>query len=110
MSSSRSVGTPGSPVNAATVVVRLRGRDYCVCSDKQMSFLLDQHRQFILLDANDRKETLTPEMVEERLAEYRVVCGYDTMDHLLSLMNADEQRQWRDNYRFSGIHRAKAEQ
>lgn len=96
---------PTYPVKNQETAITFRGKTYAICSQEQMTFMLDQARNEIISVANVAKEKLPEEEIGKRLNLFKEGCGFATLDYVLSLMTPAEQQEWKDKYRFCPITR-----
>lgn len=91
-------------VKSMTAVVVMGGKSYNICSNNQMSSILEMGKAAVLSAAQG--EQLSDEEVAKRLEAWRVDCGFANADWILSKLSPDEQERWKASYRFSGVSRA----
>jgi hypothetical protein len=94
-----------SPTKNQELSITYGGRSYAICAQGQLDYLIMQAREQILFDAAERREQVTEEFLEKKLEEFKVNCGFATLDWMLNKMNPQEKEIWAANYRFCPVTR-----
>jgi hypothetical protein len=94
-----------SPTKNQELSITYGGRAYYICAQAQIDYMLMRERDQILFDASERREQVTDEMINKKIEEFKINCGFATLDWILSKMNPQEKEKWEANYRFAPITR-----
>lgn len=81
-----------------------RGRAYRICSTDQMNFLVMYQKSTLLQEAAANGKPLTEEELSIKIEEWKESgCGFIDHATLFSKMTPQEQKQWKDQYKYGGI-------
>ena len=97
-------GSTSEPISfPVTTTVVFEGKQYCLCSNGQMNYLLRNAREKILAQAMDEEQELSEEEIQAKLREWEKTCPLTTMPKLFERMTPVQREDWKAKYRFSPL-------